>query len=293
LEIDIVVIRKIMVPVRGDGLGEGLLDHALILAKSTNAHIDVVHAHAEPKDMLPYGTLMMTASMKQSILDAASSNASDEEHRLHAIFDSYCQRHNLTVSDDPGGGPDQISISWREEAGAQANVVSRRGRLADVIVVAKPDEDTNLGFNTLEAALMETGKLIVVAPDSPANDFGKHVAIAWNGDGRAARTITLGLGVLKNANKISIVSAEREGSDRLSGSDLIDYLAWHDIKAELVKFESGGGGAGSAILKCAADINADCLMMGGFGHSRRREIIFGGVTQHIMTNTVLPVFMAH
>jgi nucleotide-binding universal stress UspA family protein len=288
-------IRKILVPVRGDGKGEGLLDCALAIAAQTGAHIDVVHAHSQPKDMLPYSTLMMTASMKKAILEAASASAGEEEERLRGIFDDYCRKHDLLVTNNRPTAADQISISWREEVGAQANVVSMRGRLADLIVVAKPEHDTNLGVNTLEAALLETGKLIAIVPDTPAGDVGKHVAIAWNGDSRAARTVTLGLGLLQHAEKISILSAEKGGKDRLSAAELIDYLEWHDIKASLEKIEPSmtGGGVGRAIEERVSSIGADALMMGGYGHSRRRELIMGGVTQHIIENATLPVFMAH
>jgi len=284
-----------MVPVRGDGKGEGLIDHALSLAATTGAHIDVVHSHSQPTDMLPYGTLMMTPAMKKSILEAATATAAGEEDHLKKIFDKYCQDHDLLVTENPVAASDRISISWSEQIGAQANVVSMRGRLADLIIVAKPEQDTNLGVNTLEAALLETGKLVMMVPHVHNGEMGKHVAIAWNGDSRAARTVTLGLCILKNAEKVSVISAEKGGSDRLSGLELIDYLAWHGITAEVEKFETSrsGSGAGHAILDRVHALGADSLMMGGYGHSRRRELILGGVTQHVIEHSDLPVFMAH
>jgi len=286
-------IRKIMVPVRGDGKGERSLDYALVLAATTGAHVDVVHSRSQPQDMLPFGTLMMTPSMKTSILEAAAANAIDDETRLRRLFDDYCQNHNLLVTDTATPADARITASWREETGTQANVVSMRGRLADLIVVAQPDREANLGVNTLEAALLETGKLVMMVPDVDVGTVGKHVAIAWNGDSRAARTVSLGLSILKNAEKISILSAEKGGADRLSGLELIDYLSWHGIGATLEKFEAAGAGVGAVVLERASQIGADSLMMGGYGHSRRRELIMGGVTQHIIDKAALPIFMAH
>ncbi len=286
-------IRKIMVPVRGDGKGEGLLDHALALAEVTGAHVEVVHSRSQPKDMLPYGTLMITASMKKSILEAATASAAEEEGRLRGVFDAYCQSHNLLVTENPSTADDQISISWCEKTGAQASVVSMRGRLADLIVVAQPDHDSNFGVNTFEAALLETGKLVMMVPEVKSGKVGKHVAIAWNGDSRASRTVSLGMGILQNAEKVSIVSSEKRGADRLSGAELIEYLKWHDVSAEIEKIETSGSNAGEVILNRAGLIKADSLMMGGYGHSRRRELIMGGVTQHIIETATLPVLMAH
>ena len=286
-------IKKIMVPVRGDGKGEGLLDHAVALASQTGSHIEVIHSHSQPRDILPYGTLMMTSAMKESILESAAANASEEEGRLRKIFDEYCESHNLLVTDRPSTADDRISISWREEIGAQANVVSMQGRLADLTIVARPDKDTSLGVNTLEAALLETGKLVLMAPPAKVGTVGKHVAIAWNGDSRAARAVTLALSLLEDADKVTVLSAERGGSDRLSGVQLIEYLAWHHIEATLDKFDSSKGSVGQAILGCIRTIGADTLLMGGYGHSRRRELILGGVTQHIIENAEVPILMAH
>ena len=286
-------IRKIIVPVRGDGKGEGLIDHALALASTSGAHIEVVHSHSQPKDMLPFGTLMITSAMKKSILEAAAANAEGEENHLRKIFDRYCESHDLLVTENPRTADGQVSISWTEQVGAQANVVSMRGRLADLIVVAKPDADTSLGVNTLESALLETGKLVMMVPEVRSGHIGHHIAIAWNGDSRAARTITLGLSILQNAEKVSILSAEKAGSDRLGGAELVEYLGWHGVEAELVKFDSSGKSVGEAILGTVDQIEADSVMMGGYGHSRRRELILGGVTQHIIEKTPVPIFMAH
>src|SRR3546814_15009312 len=83
--------------------------------------------------------------------------------------------------------------------GRQATVVGRRGRLADVIAVARPDRDQNLGLNTLQAALLESGKLVLMCPAQPVASVGARVAIAWNGSREAAKAVTAALPILCKA----------------------------------------------------------------------------------------------
>ena len=74
-------IRTILVPIRGDGRGEGVLDHALAVAQRFNAHIDAVHCRPRPEDMLPFGVYAPT-SFRQQITTSASALAVDEEGRV-------------------------------------------------------------------------------------------------------------------------------------------------------------------------------------------------------------------
>src|SRR5919106_2152848 len=170
-------IRTIVVPVRGDGKGESVLDHALAVPRRFNAHLNVVHCRPRPEDMLPFGVFVPT-SFRQQIASSATTMADEEEGRVKALFEAYCSGHDLAVIDSGAIAPkDRPSASWSEATGKQAAVVAVRGRLADIIAVAQPDRDLDLGFNTLEAALLETGKLVLLCPRVQAEHIGQHVAI--------------------------------------------------------------------------------------------------------------------
>jgi nucleotide-binding universal stress UspA family protein len=156
-------IKKILVPVRGDDKGEGVLDHALALAGRCNAHIDVVHARAPASEFLSQ-SVMVTQSMRQSVRELAEREADDQERRVRKLFEDYCQAHDLKLASSPAEAPGQVTVSWQERRGSQASVVGLWGRLADVVAVAQPSRDRTLGHNTLEAALFQAGKLVLVCP---------------------------------------------------------------------------------------------------------------------------------
>ena len=286
-------IRQILVPVRGDDKGERVLDHAVCLGRRFDAHIDVVHCRPRPEDMLPYG-VSVPAAMREDILASARGVADQEENRVRDLFVAYCQKHGLTEVDTPPWPDDKISLSWREVAGKQAAVVALHGRLADLIAVAKPDRHRNLGLNTLEAALLETGKPVLLCPPLPVESCGRHVAVAWNGSSEAALAVTMGLPILTAAESVTIVSLSDDGSQKpLGPEDLKQYLASHHIAAAVAAEKSKPTAVGQALLKIAQRSGADLLLMGAYGQSRRRELVMGGVTQHVIDHADMPVLLTH
>jgi nucleotide-binding universal stress UspA family protein len=288
-------IRRILVPIRGDGKGEGVLDHAVSLGRRFKAHVDVLHCRPRPEDMLPFG-VSVPAMLRKEILASAGTVADQEERKVRDLFDAYCERNDLTLVDGPSGPEDRLSLSWREELGKQAAVIAVHGRLADLIVVARPDRERNLGLNTLEAALLETGKPVLLCPPragEPAEAVGRHVAVAWNGSCEAARAVTICLPVLAAAESVTIVALSDGAQKPLGPEALKDYIASHDIAADIETENSKATAVGGALLKIARASGADLLLMGAYGQSRGRELIMGGVTQHIVEHADLPVLLTH
>ncbi len=287
-------IRSIIAPVRGDGKGESVLGLALAIGRKFNSHIDVLHVHAKPEDMIPFG-VPVPRMFRQTIMDAAGSIADQEEERLRGIFDEYCARHDAEIipADSPDFPQDQLSISWREEAGKQASVIRDLGTLTDLIVVARPDADTDLGMNSLMCALFDVRKLTAVAPPQVSESAGRHIAIAWNGSGEAARAVTWALPLLLRAETVTMLMAPDENESARTGEGLGRYLRLHGIRPESRTFKVGRRDIGGPLLKAADECGADMLVMGAFGAEKRRELVLGGVTQYVIENAELPLLMTH
>ena len=283
-------MRTIMVPVRGDDRGEGLLDHALALTHRRDAHIEVVHCRAQPEDMLPYG-VFLPASLREQITGAAGNMADTEEGKLRALFDDYASQHDLKVVDNPPWPTDVPSISWRERTGKQPNIVAVHGRLVDLVVIPRPNRAQNFGVNTLECALFSTGKPVLMCPPGTVGALGQHIAVAWNGSTEAARAVTMAMPLLTAAGRVTIVSVGEDGSAETGPDALAAYLGSHGIDATVVAHDQGR--IAQTILATAAEQGADMLVMGAYGQSRQLEMVMGGVTQHIVDHAELPVLMSH
>ncbi|MGF1628049.1 MAG: universal stress protein [Kiloniellaceae bacterium] len=284
-------LRSILVPVRGDGKGEGVLDHALSLAKRHLAHLEVLHCRPKPEDMIPYG-ILIPDGLRKSLKESAKVLADEEEGSIRKLFDDYCARHGITEVDGFPWPQDQVSATWREATGKQASVIGLRGRLVDLVVVARPDRDQNLGLNTLQAALLESGKLVLMCPPQPSESVGARVAIAWNGSGEAARAMTAALPILKKADSVTILAT----TDRelpVSAEEAKIYLETHGASCSVMGFKRRSDSVPKLLLDTAKNSGADCLLMGAYGQSRQRELILGGVTQYVVDHSDFPILLMH
>ncbi len=284
-------LRSILVPVRGDGKGQGVLDHALSLAKRHSAHLEVLHCRPKPEDMIPYG-VPIPSSLRKSIVSSASSLADEEEGKVRKLFDDYCAARGVVEVDDFPWPQDQVSATWREAVGKQANVIGLRGRLVDLIAVAQPDHEQNLGLNTLHAALLESGKLVLMCPAKPVKELGAKVAIAWNGSGEASRAMTAALPILRKADDV-VLLASSEKHLPISAEQAKIYLETHGVSCSVQDFKRGSSSVGEVLLASAKKAGADCLLMGAYGQSRQRELIMGGVTQYVVDHADLPILLMH
>ena len=283
---------RLLVPVRGDGKGEGVLGHAACIARRLGSHIEAVHCRARPDDMMPFG-VAVPAALRDTIRKQAATIADAEEEHLRGLFEALMERLGLEVvaagATPPAG---KASASWWEERGRQIDVVRAHGRLSDLVAVARPDRTRNLGFNTLKAGLFQTARPVLLCPpgDAPAT-VGERIAIAWNGSIEGARTIGLCWPLLAAASEVVVLDggADTEGA---RGEVLCTRLAERGITARHSPLDAGDG-PGRAILAAAAEAGADLLMMGAYGHSREYEAVFGGATQHVVDATTMPVVMAH
>ncbi len=284
------MIRKILVPVRGDGKAESVITHAAVLAKDAKSHIEVTHCRARPEDLMPYGVPIPKILRKQ-MLEQASSIADAEEQVLKDEFETLIKKAGIEIS--PGNGGDGPTAEWVEEAGRQVDVIRQHGRLADVIVVPKPDIDRNLGTNTLKAALFNTGRPVLMVPDKKEapKSLGKNVTIAWNGSLESSRAVTMTLPILRSAKSVTILSSGGEPA-AATAEKLQEYLRAHEIESTISRF-SGSGNVGKSLLSLSAELGADCLIMGAYGDSHERETVFGGNTQHVVDKAEMPVIFVH
>lgn len=285
-------IVKILVPVRGDGKGEGVLAHAAAIARWHSAHIEAVHCRAQPKDMIPYGGILPAALRKQ-IETQAVELANAEEAKLKTDFDALMARLGITVVATGAPPVDPPTAAWCEEPGKQADVIKSHGRLVDLVAVAKPDRDRNLGVNTLRAALFNTGRPVLICPPGPPPQrLGQRVAIAWNGSTEASRAVALALPLIHEAEEVIVLDGGTDDHGA-SGEELLRYLALCGVTArrEPIRAEANPG---AAILTAASELaRADLLVMGAYSHSHEHETVFGGATQHVVDHTAIPVVMVH
>lgn len=185
---------------------------------------------------------------------------------------------------------EMVPWSWRVRTGALVGHLLAEARLADLIVVSLGEETTAL---STVGGLIVHGQLPVLAVPAQASQFDPAgpVMIAWNGSGEAANAVRHALPLLRAASKVHIVSIE-EANDGLPSSDLAAYLSRHEIHAD-VQERRPGSSVEEALVRAAGELGASCIVMGGYGHSRMRELVFGGVTRAMLQDSAVPLLLSH
>jgi nucleotide-binding universal stress UspA family protein len=290
--------KNILVPLSGlkDEIAtqEGILRIAISAAVRHDAHVEALHVSADPRDAVVFVGEGMTSTMIEGIIDAAEQEGRDRSKNVRELFSRVTQDLNVPARKP---GECHLSATLVEKVGREEEAVACRGRLADLIVLAKPQGDYEGGAPlTLESALRETGRPVVVTPPGSKGKFGGSisVAIAWNGSVEASRAVAFALSYLAAAEKVTVLSVDEGHPNGPTAEDLVNYLGCHGINATstLVK-DSGGRSAGQALLNEVNKVGADMLVMGAYSRSRMRRLIFGGVTSEVLDKTEIPVLMVH
>ncbi|WP_420862201.1 universal stress protein [Algirhabdus cladophorae] len=283
------MIKSILVPVRGDGMVATVLAHAAELAKRHEAQVNVVHCRAAASDMMPQGVSLNDFARKV-MLEQASELANRQEDHLRGILRRLSREFGLTEDASTHG---TAFCTFAEEQGRMADVVRHAGRLADVIVLPKPQRERNLGQSSLKAALYGAGRPVLVCPGQlqPDATFADHVAIGWNGSLPAARAVSSSLDIVGSAKRVSILTGGKVQTRGPDADELLAYYSLRGISAEIVRFETKDAATG--LLTASADIGASLLVIGAYSHSHETEMLFGGNTGRIVDQTEMPILMAH
>ncbi len=198
---------------------------------------------------------------------------------------------------------EQLHGEWREIKSISTVIspdVISHGMVADLVVVPqsrRDNEGDGLEETFAEEVVMGTGRPVLVIPAFGNFDgFGKSVLVAWNGTREAARAVFDARYLMASADKVNVswLNPDKEelGMD-LPGAELAAVLARHDVDVVVEAIPTGDLATGDALLSHAADVGADLLVMGAYGHSRLREFVFGGATRTILETMTVPVLMSH
>lgn len=194
-----------------------------------------------------------------------------------------------------------IEGEWRVVEGDTAEVLALHSRYADVTVLGQRDpaalQPGRYGEPSI-STLMSCGRPLLVIPFAGAFDeIGTNVLIGWNASAEAARAVNEAIPLMHAANKVTVLSINPRrginGDGEVPAADIALHLARHGIRAEAAHTVANDISEGDALLSYAADIGADLLVVGMYGHSRLRELAFGGVTRSLLTEMTIPVFMVH
>lgn len=170
-------------------------------------------------------------------------------------------------------------------------------RRADLVVLGQYDKehrDSRAPADLAEQVIVNAGRPALVVPYAGSFDHvGKRVLVAWNGGRESARAANDALPLMDGAEKVVVMAMNPQGSRPLDGAGLCEHLATHGIEADRELLEVKDIGVADYVLSHCADLGADLLVMGAFGHYGFPHMLRGGVTRDILQHMTLPVLLSH
>jgi nucleotide-binding universal stress UspA family protein len=255
---------------------------AVSIAEMFEAHVGAVAFSLEP--VVP-ATLM--GSFPAALIEEQRAELEKAAADALARFNSAAKRAGVSFESRTVGA---------SLAGA-ADSFGAMARRFDLSVIAQAEPDKAAAEELIiEGALFGSGRPVVVVPyTQKAGMKLDRVMLCWDASRSAARAVGDALPFLKKAKAIEvvIVASERPKSDEVPGADIGHHLARYGLNVEVKRIVATDTDVGNTLLSHAADTSADFIVMGGYGHSRLREFVLGGVTRGIIGSMTVPVLMSH
>ncbi len=283
-------LKDILVHVDNGSRSEARVRVAVGLARRYGAHLTGLYVADIPNTEYFYGaTLPFAGGGPEQVVQRMRADAAASSTGIEAAFRDHIRKED-------------VEGEWRFVEGHVPATVALHARYADLTVVGQPNpydsrDDTNRDA-TLVTPLMSSGRPVLVVPF--AGDFtviGEHVLVAWNASREAARAVNDALPLLEKSKKVTILAVNPRqgiaGHGDVPAADIALHLARHGVKAEAAHTVANDIPDGEALLSYAADLGVDLIVAGGYGHSRAREMVFGGVTRTLIEEMTVPVFLSH
>ncbi len=283
-------MKAILVPTENSGAMLSALDTALLMAQKFGGSIEGFALRPAVADMVamdPDAGLTMVA---------VKENDAEMVRQAEEFFRAFMQRQGVRERRDGAGAAAAAAPSWTwlKSAPSGHDFVGSYGRVFDVIVLVRPEAEwQSPSMVTLESALFESGRPVMIAPPASPRSFATNVLIAWNCSTEQARATAFAMPLLHLAERVTILTVEGATVAGPSGEDMARTLAINGIAAEPITLAPGKAGAGETILARAAELGCDLVVKGAYTQSRLRQMIFGGTTRHILAHAKVPVLMAH
>jgi len=274
---------KTILTITGPELGNGDLRLAAALCEESGAHLSVlVMAFAAPPPGGEYAAMVSDVWLAQR-----EEDLKELQKRTTSISEFLA---SSAISSDLSS--EYKDVAWADDA------IGRRGRYADLTVVGPEMLSREaLREKVLEGALFSSGRPMLLLPNGSNPTLNpKRVMVAWDTSLEASRAVRESLEVLAAADEVRVVLVDpvetERGHGAEPGADIASYLVRHRAKVVVDRLPSEGHSVAAVLRRHATDVAADFLVMGGYGHSRLRERIFGGVTQSMLDSPALPTLIA-
>jgi nucleotide-binding universal stress UspA family protein len=276
--------KNLLVHIPAERSARPAIDGSISLAMSCGAHLDAIAIGFERVNSVPF--VAEGGAAVASIMELEYERAMERAQAALAVFEVEAKGA-------------EISYNTHVLAGTFGEVVAMAGataRLYDLTVISQGEPDRG-GFDSqlAQELLLQTGGPLLMFPYTFHGAFkAARIGICWDGSRLSARALRDSMPLLAQADTLTAITLNiSEVPAEASPIHLAKHMARRGLPVRTISLNADRGEVQSSILSVAADESLDLLVMGGYGHSRMQETVFGGVTREMFRSMTVPVLMSH
>jgi nucleotide-binding universal stress UspA family protein len=260
------------------------LDYAARLASRYPAELNAAYLPS-PTELTDYAK----AVMSQSEIDRYAQLRAAERAAAETAFREATKRAGIKAT------------NWEVPQRSPIGAAVLRARHADLAILGQPPRDdprSDFSFELANAVLVRCGRPVLFVPSvGEYPTVGERILIAWKDSRESARAVADSLPLLKDAKKVFAMAVTPEAdetvNERFTDAQLSAFLARHEIDATVRRVAAADIEAGELLLSQAADVGADLIVMGAYSRPRLAQLVWGGVTNVMLSSMTAPVLMSH
>ncbi len=288
-------MRSIAIPVADRGECAIALNTSFKLAKTLGADVVGYHVLVEQEFLAEISTAQLWAGAGNGFpvwTMASEDEVNESAKNAETLFLRVAGNSKYKISKN-GGKPGDPKATFKTVSGVlPQRLFTSKGALHDLIVVSRPRKGGGQRAHVMMlSALLDSPTPVMILPQENVTVSGKNIVIAWNARQPEAILVHSCLSLLKNAKKVTFMTVGKQEGKGPSGEDMTTYMNAHGINSAAITVK--GKKPEKVIESVVEDSNADLLLSGAYSRGRMREIIFGGVTEYLLSETKLPVIMMH
>ncbi len=271
-------MTSILLHIHDDRGAESRLQVACDIARGADAHLHCVQVTSVP------GLIASDLYGGASMAPAMMAELHDIDARLRTRMEERLRREG-------------VSWDWRQVDGDLVNGLLSASTLVDFLIVTLPEgpraEMSDPPHIVADLAMGSRAPVLAVPQAARGLTVAGRALVAWDGSQEASAALRLSLPLLRLAEEVHVVTVEEAGRHSFPSTDAPEYLARHGIKSQLHIWPQDGRSIETTLQAAIGVLRPDWIAMGAYGHSRLRELVFGGVTRSMLRQARVPLLLAH
>ncbi len=286
-------MKTILVLIGGGDRDQVILRTALAAALPLSAHLDFLHVHvsagiaARHHDHVQFA---LGAGIRDA-LDVLETKAKTFSEVAADHVREFCAAFKIEICDAPTSSKN-VTASFRDESDTTTERLIFHARESDLVVMGRAKQTQGLSPDTLESLVRNCGRPVILAATAAPETLIGTVMVCWKKSDNVVRAVAAAMPIINAAKRVVLVNvAKRNEGDNEAVRDLARQLASNGISADTQVIPATNTGISGLLSAAAEDCRADLVVMGAYGHSRFRELIFGSCTEALIRDADRPILL--